>query len=749
MACPRGGEDRVRQRRCHRRHPGLADPGRQPALGRDQFHRGRGGLCDAQHLVVVEVALHHGAVLHADVAVECERQAEHHRPLHLRAAGVRVDVGAAVEHDVGVRHPGLAVFHARLEHRRDVGIEALVDGEAESDAFRPRFVPRRQLAHPLDDVAQTAEVQFVAGHRLLAGRLQLAARREHAQAVLDGIPSHRGRHLVGEHVGREGVEDVAHGPQPADPDAGADAGELHALVVHRVGQVGEAHVQFPGGGVARLRREHAGDGRERRALQPRRRSPGVVDHRPVVLGTRGVEVVVADIVLAQPLHAHRPLEPLRQLHGLQGEVRLRLASEGTAEEGRRHRDLVGRHSQIVGDEPTRGLRILQRRIDGTAIFGDVRHGDRRFHRCMGEEGRLIGGLQFGAAGLECRVDVALGGTRHQRARLLEGVAQRLAQHIAVEVLVGASGPLDVELPSDANRGPGVLGNHRHPTQGREDRPGARCRVEDLDAHQAGFVRRLVGDVLHPAAKPRTAHDHRGRHVGQAEVGAERALAAGDVGRIDVGHALADEAVLRLLFQRRVARDGQGRGVAGKFAVAESAAAGLVHDLVVDRGHRVDVDSPAFGAGLAQHEPRTGARGAQPVVVQQDALRAVGVLVAVLGIALGLHHGDPGPVGVQFVRDHLGQRGADALAHLRAVGRDPDGAVRIEGEEEVGLERAGGDVQGRGFPCRQARAEHEHPRHTEKVTAGEVGGDVGDRVHRSVPPVARLPAASWMAARIRT
>ena len=264
-----------------------------------------GGFRHAQQRVVVEVALRHHAIGHVDLAEQGERQPEHDRAFHLRDARVGVHVGAAVQDDVGVRHSWRAVHDAGLQDRRHVGTEAVVDREPKPGAFRSRPIPFRQRANPLNDVAQTPDVQPVALRRLHARNIEHAALRQDLQAVLDRIAPGSRCHLVGEDVRGEGVEDVAHGTHPTDAHAGTHAGKLHALVLDRVGQVGEAHLEFPirrHGGTAV---EHGGDGRKCRALQPGLGMAAFIDRRTVVLRARRMEVVVADVVLARPLHADR------------------------------------------------------------------------------------------------------------------------------------------------------------------------------------------------------------------------------------------------------------------------------------------------------------------------------------------------------------------------------------------------------------------------------------------------------------
>ena len=98
-----------------------------------------------------------------------------------------------------------------------------------------------------------------------------------------------------------------------------------------------------------------------------------------------------------------------------------------------------------------------------------------------------------------------------------------------------------------------------------------------------FIRR-IDDFLNAATQPRAAHDHRRGHVRQREVRAERSLAAGYRGRIDMDGVLADEAMLGIGLERRFLRHRQRRGFAGEFAIAQAPTARRVTDFVIGRRH---------------------------------------------------------------------------------------------------------------------------------------------------------------------
>ena len=63
--------------------------------------------------------------------------------LHLRADAIRIDGRAAIDGDVDPRHRDVAlVVDRRFDHRRHIGHEAAVDGEAEAMALRQLALPQ-------------------------------------------------------------------------------------------------------------------------------------------------------------------------------------------------------------------------------------------------------------------------------------------------------------------------------------------------------------------------------------------------------------------------------------------------------------------------------------------------------------------------------------------------------------------------------------------------------------------------------
>src|SRR5439155_18141005 len=130
---PRGGEDRVRDRRRDRRYARLAYPAQRPVeVGTDQMHANV-ARCDvhARHLVIVEIAFVDAAVLERDLRQERVARAHHASTFDLRADTFRIDLRAAVERHVDLRNSDLTLFiHRDLHDCGNVRHEAVVRGDA-------------------------------------------------------------------------------------------------------------------------------------------------------------------------------------------------------------------------------------------------------------------------------------------------------------------------------------------------------------------------------------------------------------------------------------------------------------------------------------------------------------------------------------------------------------------------------------------------------------------------------------------
>jgi hypothetical protein len=167
-----------------------------------------------------------------------------------------------------------------------------------------------------------------------------------------------------------------------------------------------------------------------------------------------------------------------------------------------------------------------------------------------------------------------------------------------------------------------------------------------------------------------------QHAWYGDIGAVLG-GAGDVGgAVDEGQGTADAAQLGARAEDHGVGLGDRElgGVGRELAEVEAAIAGLMDDAVIGGAAGGGVDLPAAGGGGDQHHSRGRAGAAHILVDAAHAVGAVGVLIAVLGVAVGLDDADAGHVGAELVGDEHGQRAADALAHLGALTGDRDEAV---------------------------------------------------------------------------
>ncbi len=201
------------------------------------------------------------------------------------------------------------------------------------------------------------------------------------------------------------------------------------------------------------------DGRKRRALPPRNDLALTVERRGEELGVDRVVIVVAQVVLARPLHAHRRARLAREERRFRDEVGFRLAPESAAEKSHVAGRLLLGNAEHARDLRARRLRILRRGPHFARAVGEPRDGRGRLHRDVSQVRHVILGLDHARRLGERGVDVA-----HVARRLARSVHRR-AQLPPVRVgIVGgvrSQVPLDVQIGAAAHRRPGVVGQHRN------------------------------------------------------------------------------------------------------------------------------------------------------------------------------------------------------------------------------------------------------------------------------------------------
>jgi hypothetical protein len=475
--------------------------------------------------------------------------------------------------------------------------------------------------------------------------------------------------------------------------------------------------------------------------------PGRVQPGLDPLRRDGVRKVVPDVVLAGPLQADRCVQGARQQGGLQHVVALGLAAKPAAQQ----RDVDGhrrlRDAERLGEVLPRAAGALHGSPDLDLAVGIIRRRDRRLHADMGEMRQIVFADHHLGGALEARLDVA--GIAHDLARRPHRRLELLAVVGAVVVRVGAVIPHDLERVAALDRGAGVAGNDRHPAQRLElGRPGvALGRHHLLHAGHRHGVLGVERDEL--AAHDRRASDDRVFHAGEADIGAVRRPADGDVAQVDDGDlALADVAeILRVLQPQRRSLRHRLRGcIRRQVAIAQPPPARLVHDLVVGRADLGDRHLPARRRRRFQHHAGRGAHLAHRDQVMPGAAGAVGVLVAVfLLVARGLLDVHPRPIGLHLVGDDHRQAGAHARPHLRPVRDDGDGAVRRDAHEHFGVvdgavrhgARAGGVRRHR--PARQHGCGQHEAAGDAQALQHRAAGDLDDLVHDQAPVLASRTA----------
>src|ERR1700761_3701555 len=120
-------------------------------------------VANAQHLVVVEVALLDSAVLERDFVQEANAEPHDDRAFKLRADAVRIHDRAAVNRNVDPRDRDVALFIDRsFDDGCDIAHKAAMDSETQAMTLgHVTLAPTGLLRDELDDVAQPAGVDRV------------------------------------------------------------------------------------------------------------------------------------------------------------------------------------------------------------------------------------------------------------------------------------------------------------------------------------------------------------------------------------------------------------------------------------------------------------------------------------------------------------------------------------------------------------------------------------------------------------
>ena len=330
-----------------------------------------------------------------------------------------------------------------------------------------------------------------------------------------------------------------------------------------------------------------------------------------------------------------------------------------------------------------GLRILGGAPARELAVPEVGERDRRLHGRVGQHGHVVFGF-VGLGGIgKGGIDVA--DVANHLLRFTRRVLQGLLEGFGVKGGVGAALPFHLQLLAALHGGIGGVGDDGHAAQGLEGMRGLKA----IEHHGAFDAFHLLGSgivkALQLAAIDGRTLDRGVDHAGHVRIHAEGALPGDDVVLVDNRDVFADVAVLgdRLVSELAFRRHGLLGGQRDQFTEARLLAGLGVDHLVVaglDLGHR---HTPFGGGGAFQHEARGSAGVFDGLDKVADGARAVGVLRTVLGVAQRLLHFDALPVGVQFLGQHQRQSGADAGAHLGAVGHNRNEPIGRDADEDVG------------------------------------------------------------------
>ena len=190
-------------------------------------------------------------------------------------------------------------------------------------------------------------------------------------------------------------------------------------------------------------------------------------------------------------------------------------------------------------------------------------------------------------------------------------------------------------------------------------------------------------------------NHRKQHARQTHVRPELGCALDQRRHVRGGHWAPE--VRHHRAQRNTPRYRTRRGLLSQLTELERIPGGRVDDLVALGSQPGRRHAPPGRSRRDQHLPRGCANPPELVDVLADASGPVGVLVAVAGIPPRLLHHDAAVVSSKLGGDDPRQRRSHPLPHLRAVALDGHGAVGLNPDKHVGLERRRGRMDCRRTP----------------------------------------------------
>src|ERR1700685_3445024 len=168
---PRGGEDGIAERGCHRRNAGLPNA-TGLCIARQDVDVECRRLMEPQHTVIVEITLLYAAAAQRDVAPQRGRKSIDDAALELRFDDARIDGLSAIDDARDLVNLELAILDGHFRHLGDAGRVAFHEGEtliATPDCMAP--------ACTLGDAVEYPQVSRLVGQKLLAQAERILGRQ--------------------------------------------------------------------------------------------------------------------------------------------------------------------------------------------------------------------------------------------------------------------------------------------------------------------------------------------------------------------------------------------------------------------------------------------------------------------------------------------------------------------------------------------------------------------------------------------
>ena len=400
---------------------------------------------------------------------------------------------------------------------------------------------------------------------------------------------------------------------------------------------------------------------------------------------------------------------------------LETASETAAEQRDVYLNFVRIDAERLASRIADILRDLGRSPDFATVTVKICHRISRLHGSVGHKRKLILGLDSSPGDFG---DIA-GGIEHG-GFAVHSLLQAGVDLGRVQIFVWPFIPGNLQRPAALHGAPYAVGNHRN-----------RGVANLSDVCDTGnFASFLVIEIRDLAAKHRAARHARVLHIGNAEIDSVTGFSDNFIGGVEASQTLADNFVIFRLLEWRIGWHGQGGGFVRELSVAEPPVGRCMNDVAALRLACGARHSPFERSSGDQHLAGLRASFAHGVPGGAYTGAASSALVAVQHAGAGLLNSNLLPVGFQFLGENHGQRGPDALPHLRARDHDRDFFVRRNAQICVGSKT----VLRRRAVAGKIKANHQT---SSGCSAG--GQEIAARKWGHCPP----PAARWIALRMRS